>query len=377
MSKSNDLARDILGAIVAEAGGAFELRRFELESPRADEVLVRVVASGMCHTDIAVRERVLPTPLPAVLGHEGAGVVAAVGDNVRKVAVGDHVVMSFLSCGHCRTCDQGLPASCEQMGRMNFQGARDDGSHALHAEDGTQFSDRFFGQSSFATYAIANERNIVKVRKDAPLELLGPLGCGIQTGAGTVLNALRVSVGASFAAFGAGAVGLSAVMAARVAGAASIIAVDVVPSRLKLALEIGATHIVNARECDPVAAIRAITGNGADFAMDSTGNVAVTRQAVEALRSMGVCAIVGASPVGTDLRLDVNDLMNNCKSIIGVIEGRSVPDLLIPQLIELHLQGRFPFDRLVKFYAFEAINEAAEDSEKGSAIKPILRMPAH
>lgn len=375
----NELAasgRTVTGAVVLETGGAFALRSFTLDSPRDDEVLVRIVASGLCHTDIAVRDQVLPTPLPAILGHEGAGVVESVGAHVRKVAVGDHVVMSFSSCGYCRTCDQGLPASCEHFFELNFHGARHDGSHALHAGDGSSVSDRFFGQSSFATYAIANERSIVKVRKDAPLELLGPLGCGIQTGAGTVFNALKVTPGSSFAAFGGGTVGLSAVMAARVAGATTIIAVDVVPSRLDLALEIGATHVVNAREADTVAAIREITDGGIDFAMDSTGNLTVVRQAVDALRSMGVCAFVGASRAGSELKLDVNDVMNGCKTVMGVIEGRSVPDLLIPQLIDLHLQGRFPFDRLVKFYDFEAINEAAEDSEKGKTIKPILRMSA-
>lgn len=223
-------------------------------------------------------------------------------------------------------------------------------------------NDRFFGQSSFGAYAIANERNVVKVRKDAPLELLGPLGCGIQTGAGTVLNALKVGPGASFAAFGSGAVDLSGVMAAAAVGATTIFAIDVVPSRLDLAREIGATHVINSRDQDAVEEIRRVTGAGVDFAMDSTGIAAVIRNAVLALRPTGMAAIVGASRPGTVLDLDANDLMQNAKVIRGVVEGDSVPDVFIPRLVDLHMSGRFPFDRVVKFYEFDRINEAAADS---------------
>jgi aryl-alcohol dehydrogenase len=214
-------------------------------------VLVRVVATGVCHTDIIIRDQYYPSPLPAVLGHEGSGVVEAVGSDVAGVAVGDHVVMSFMSCGTCRPCQSGHPGHCGSFFELNFGGGRADGSSASCDAHGHALHDHFFGQSSFGTYAIAHERNVVKVDKDAPLELLGPLGCGIQTGAGAVLSALAVKPGSSFAAFGSGAVGLSAVMAARVAGATTIIAVDVTPSRLALALELGATHAVNSREVDP------------------------------------------------------------------------------------------------------------------------------
>jgi aryl-alcohol dehydrogenase len=207
-----------------------------------------------------------------------------------------------------------------------------------------------------------------------PLELLGPLGCGVQTGAGTVLNALKVHAGSSFAAFGAGAVGLSAVMAARAAGATTIVAVDLVPSRLELALELGATHVVNSGDQDAVKAIRSITGTGVDYAMDSTGVTAVIRSAVLALRQMGSAAIVGASKPGAELGLDVNDLMQSAKIVRGVVEGDSVPDVFIPQLIDLYRDGRFPFDRLVKFYGFDQINEAATDSENGITLKPIIRI---
>ncbi|RYE58414.1 MAG: NAD(P)-dependent alcohol dehydrogenase, partial [Hyphomicrobiales bacterium] len=319
--------------------------------------------------------QIYPVPQPIVLGHEGAGIVEAVGANVTKVQKGDHVVLTFNSCGACRPCQEGHPAYCENFNDYNFAGARpDDGSHALCGHDQTLLHDRFFGQSSFGAYAIANERNVVKVRKDAPLELLGPLGCGIQTGAGTVLNALKVGPGASLAAFGGGAVGLSAVMAAAAAGATTIFAVDLVPSRLELALQLGATHVVNSGEEDAVEAIRRVTGKGVDFAMDSTGVTSVIRSAVLALRPTGAAAVVGASKPGAVLDLDINDLMQNAKSIRGVVEGDSMPDIFIPKLIDLHLAGRFPFDRLVKFYALDQINQAAADSEKGVTLKPIIRI---
>lgn len=375
MSIQQFAQKDFQAAVVRQKGGPFVIETASIAPPRHDEVLVRVVATGMCHTDMVARDQIYPVPQPIVLGHEGAGVVEAVGENVTKVAKGDHVVLSFHSCGTCRPCQEGHPAYCENFNDYNFAGSRpEDGSHALCGYDHKPLNDRFFGQSSFGAYAVANQRNVVKVRKDAPLELLGPLGCGIQTGAGTVLNALKVEPGSSFAAFGAGAVGLSAVMAAAATGATTIFAIDVVPSRLELALELGATHIVDSGKDDPVEAIRKVTGKGVDFAMDSTGIPAVIRNAVLALRPMGSAAIVGASKPGALLDLDANDLMQSVKSIRGVVEGDSVPDIFIPKLIDLYLAGRFPFDRLVKFYSLDRINEAAADSEKGGTLKPVIRI---
>lgn len=375
MTSQDFAAKDFRAAVVRQKGGPFEIETASIRPPRDDEVLVRVIATGMCHTDMVARDQIYPVPQPIVLGHEGAGIVEAVGSNVAKVAKGDHVVLSFHSCGACRPCQEGHPAYCENFNDYNFAGARpNDGSHALCGHDGRPLNDRFFGQSSFGAYAIANARNVVKVRKDAPLDLLGPLGCGIQTGAGTVLNALKVGPGASFAAFGAGAVGLSGVMAAAAAGATTIFAVDVVPSRLELALQLGATHAVNSATEDPVAVVRAVTHKGVDFAMDSTGIPSVIRSSVLALRATGAAAIVGASKPGAVLDLDANDLMQGAKSIRGVVEGDSIPDVFIPQLVDLYLAGRFPFDKLVKFYSLDQINEAAADSEKGGTLKPIIRI---
>ena len=363
----------VSAAVVREKGGPFIIEKLRLGEPRDDEVLVRIVATGMCHTDMVVRDQIYPVPQPIVLGHEGAGVVEQVGSRVAKVQPGDHVVLSFMSCGHCRLCAQGRPANCVNFNTHNFSGGRADGSGALRDDRG-RVNGHFFGQSSFSTFAIANERNVVKVPKEAPLELLGPLGCGVQTGAGAVMNALKVGPGASFAAFGAGAVGLSAVMAARVVGATTIIAVDVVPSRLALAKEVGATHVVNAKEQDPVAAVKAATGGGVQFSLETTANAAVVRQAVDALGVRGTCGIVGAAPPGSEVSIDVTEFMQMAKTLYGIIEGDSVPDIFIPQLIDLFLQGRFPFEKLTKIYPFENINEAASDSERGLTVKPIIRI---
>lgn len=364
----------VVAAVLYEANGAFVLEKGSIEAPRPGEILVRIVATGMCHTDAAVRSRHLPTPLPIVLGHEGAGIVQAVGAGVRKVVPGDHVVLTVNSCGQCDRCLSGHPSMCQVVFPLNFAGARPDQSHALQCGQ-HQVNDQFFGQSSFATVALAHERNVVKVPKDATLELLGPLACGIQTGAGSVICALRVTAGDSFAVFGSGAVGLSAVMAARVAGATTIIAVDIVPSRLELARELGATHVINSREKDPLEAIRSITGGGVRFTLDTTGNVKVIRTAIDALQMGGTCGILGASPPGAELAIDVGAFMSMSKSLRGIVEGDCIPDVLIPQLIELHRQGRFPYDRLVRFYPLEAINQAMADSESGVTIKPIIRMP--
>ena len=365
--------REIKAAVVRQKGGPFQIETLRLEDPRPDEVLVRIVATGMCHTDMVARDQLYTVPMPVVLGHEGAGTVEQVGSSVKKLTPGDHVVLTYMWCGHCKPCLNANLTYCANFYALNFGGAREDGSTAIHDKQGA-VRDHFFGQSSFGTFALSHERNVVKVPANAPLELLGPLGCGIQTGAGAVMNGLKVRPGSSFATFGGGAVGLSAVMAARVAGATTIIAADVVPSRLALAKELGATHTVNSRDTDPVEAVRKITGGGADFTLESSGRPAVLRQAIDALAICGSCGIVGAPALGTEASFDVNGVMTAGKRIIGIIEGDSVPDLFIPSLVELYQQGRFPFDKLIKFYTLDQINQAAEDSEKGVTIKPIVRL---
>ena len=365
----------IEAAVVREEGGPFEIETVEIDDPRADEVMVRVVGAGICHTDIGVRDQDYPTPLPAVLGHEGSGVVERVGDDVTVVEPGDRVVMSFDHDGTCPSCRDGHPAYCESFFERNFGGGRpSDGTSPLSA-DGEALSGHFFGQSSFATHALATERNVVPVDDDVPLELLGPLGCGVQTGAGAVINSLNPQPGSSIAVFGAGSVGLSAVLGARVKGCTDIVVVDIQPSRLEKAEELGATRTIDPEEVDDVVgAVRAATDGGADYSLESTGVPSVAGQAVEALTKRGTCGVVGVPPAGTAANYDVSDLIGDGRTITGISEGDSDPPQFIPKLVELYRQGRFPFDELMTYYEFEAIEQAVEDAESGETVKPVVRM---
>ena len=364
----------IKAAVARQVGGALGIETVELEAPRAHEVQVRVVATGVCHTDMVVRDGHLPTPFPVVLGHEGAGVVEAVGSAVTKVAVGDHVVMTFNSCGGCPSCNDGEPAYCHEFFPRNFFATRPDGSSGL-AKEGEKIHGNFFGQSSFASFALCHERNVVKVRGDVPLELLGPLGCGVLTGAGAIMNSLKVTAGKSLAVFGTGSVGLSAVMAARALGATTIIAVDMNDERLEFAKSVGATHAINPKAtADVVAKIMEITGTGVNFSLDTTAIMAVVRNAVLCLAPRGACGILGAAPMGTELQLDEVHFMSGGRRLVGIVEGSANPDTFIPTLVDMYAGGLFPFDRMVKFYPFEQINQAIADSESGRTIKPIVRM---
>lgn len=358
-------------AVIRERGGIFRVEEVSLDDPRADEVLVRTVATGVCHTDMVVRDQILPPGPPAVLGHEGAGIVEVVGSDVKSVAVGDHVVLAPLSCHLCRNCLTGHPMHCLSFTHLNFGGRRPDGSTAYRDQYGQELNAHFFGQSSFGNYLIANERCVVKVSEQAPLELLGPMGCGLQTGAGAVLNALAPAAGSSIVIFGAGGVGLAAVMGAVLAGCDPIIAVDLHKSRLDAATELGATHGVNASDDDVVEQIQMITRGGADFALDAVGLPTTLRNAFSALNIGGTACLVGSGALGQEVSFDLMHLLAG-RSVKGIIEGDSVPDLFIPQLVGFYLAGRFPFDKIVEKYSFDEINIAVEDSKFGRAIKPVL-----
>jgi aryl-alcohol dehydrogenase len=364
----------IRAAVIEQRGGAFVLEDLQLDGPRPDEVLVRLVAAGICMTDLHIRDQGYPVPLPVVAGHEGAGVVECVGDDVRTIAPGDHVVLSYPYCGHCRNCLTADYSYCEHGFALSFGGARLDGTSAL-SRNGAPVHGHIFQQSSFATYALATERNTVKVPADAPLELLGPLACGFQTGVGAVLNALRVRPEASIAIFGTGSVGLAAVMAAKIAGAAPIIAVDVNPDRLALAAELGATHTLNGRFEDVAAQIGEITRRGADYVLEVTAIPEMLTLALEVLATKGIAALVGGAPAGTRAQIDMNTLLNG-RTLRGIVQGDAVEKLFIPKLIELHQAGRLPFDRLVRFYDFDEINQAVTDMQDGKVIKPVLRIGA-
>lgn len=313
-------------------------------------------------------------PLPAVLGHEGAGIVERVGAGVTKVAPGDHVAMSYASCGACPVCQTGRPSYCHDFFGRNFGSTRPDGTTSL-SRDGTAVHSHFFGQSSFATHAVATERNVTKLDADVPLDVVAPFGCGIQTGAGAVLNSLRPQAGTSIAVFGTGTVGLSAIMAARIAGCTTIAGIDRNPARLALAAELGATHTIDAGEVDAEQAVKDLGGGlGVDITLETTGVPAVFRTAVDTLAPTGTCGLIGAPAFGVEVSLDVNAILTAGRVVRGIVEGDSVPDVFIPRLIDLWRQGRFPVERLMTHYEFDQIDEAAHAAESGEVIKPVLRM---
>lgn len=360
-------------AVVESAGAGFTLAEVDLADPRPDEVLVRMVAAGVCHTDLGVSHGAVPFPLPGVLGHEGAGIVEAVGSSVTRVRPGDRVLLSFTSCGRCVNCRGGHPAYCDTWLPLNLLGgARVDGSPTV-SRAGETIGGHFFGQSSFARHALVDERSLVKVRADAPLELLAPLGCGVQTGAGAVWNALRPGPGASIVVTGAGAVGLSAVMAARLTPATRIIAVDRLPARLALARELGATHTVDTTTADLAEAVAEITGGrGVDGVVETTGNTAVAGAAVGILAARGTAVLVGAPAFGSTVPVDVNFMLPG-RRVMGLTLGDAETESLIPVLVDLVTSGRLPIDRLIRHYPFEEIQRAVGDIVSGDTVKPVLR----
>lgn len=352
----------IRAALLRKRGGPLEIESIEMEGPRDDEILVRLVASGICRTDIDFCDDWDETENAVVLGHEGSGVIEQLGKGVKEVQVGDHVVLSYQSCGHCLQCQSEKPAHCEHFYELNFGFQRLDGSNTLQRNG---VYGHFFGQSSFATHSLVTLRNLVKVSKDLPLELLSPLGCGLQTGAGTVMNSLKVSAGASIAIFGTGSVGLAAIMAARIVGATQIIGVDLNPVRLELALELGATHSIDNSHEKIASSISDITGSGVDYVVETTANPQMHQLAIDVLNPRGIVALLtGESGMN----------LPEGKKTLGIIQGDSVPQHFIPKLIELHQTGQFPFDRLVKIYDFSDINQAMADAKRGDTIKPVLRI---
>lgn len=341
--------------------------------PGLNQVLIKMVACGVCHTDAVVMNNIMPVPRPSVLGHEGVGIVEEVGPGVLDLAVGDHVVMSYPSCGICDACRKGHPYACKYSSKLFWGGAYFDGTKKLTDEEGTEVS-VMFGQGAFAQYAIANTRYCVKVDPDVDLKMLSSLGCGIQTGASSVINVMHPVAGDSIVVFGTGAVGLSAVMAARICGCSQIIAVDIVEERLSLAKELGATDVINSKEVSDVAAeVKKLTGGeGAVFSFESTGHAELIVTALDSLRSEGTEVFVSAT--GPQMISFMPDLqmMSQCKTLTGVVEGASDPQTFIPLLVQFYKEGKLPLDKITKFYSFDELDKAFEDSHTGATIKPVI-----
>lgn len=336
-------------------------------------MLVEIAGVGLCHTDLVFRDQFVPIPTPIVLGHEGAGVVRAVGADVRGVKPGDSVIIGFSSCGHCSRCDEGLPSYCREFPARNYAGARPDGTTSL-SKDGRPVASHFFGQSSFASFAVAQERNVVRIDATGlDLAILGPLACGLQTGAGSVLRSLDCPPGSTIAIFGGGPVGLAAVMAASLRGCARIVVVEPIAARRDLALEFGATDVIDPVQGDLVAAIRAILPDGVEYALETSGREAVMEAALGCLASHGMLGLVGV-PARADAALAINiaGMITYGHRIVGIVEGDSDLHTFIPELIDLHRQGRFPFDRLVRTFALADINEAIAAQHRGDCVKAVL-----
>jgi aryl-alcohol dehydrogenase len=365
----------IRAAIVAEKGGVFQIETVELAEPAADEVIVRVVASGVCQTDVHGRDAYYGTPFPCVFGHEGAGVVERVGSAVRKVRPGDPVIMVSPGCGACGPCGAKLPGYCVHARRIKFSGLLRSGAAPLR-RGSEAVHGAFFQQSSFATHSLALESNVVKVPAHLPLEQLAAFPCGVNTGAGAVMNVLRPRAGQSFVVFGAGSVGLAGLMAAKLAGCAPIVAVDLHAGRLALARELGATHAIDARSEDVVVRIKALTGGlGADHVLEAAGDPRAFRQAVDALALVGTCCLAGSARPGTEVTFEMFQIQNG-RTVRGCIQGDSDPDAFFPRLFALFEAGKLPVDRLITYYDFADIDRAAADMVGGRTVKAVLRMPS-
>jgi aryl-alcohol dehydrogenase len=348
----------ITAALVPEKGAPFRLEALELADPGPDELMVRVAACGVCQTDVHGRDDYFGIPFPCVFGHEGAGTVERVGAAVTKVRPGDRVVMTSPSCGNCAACRRGLPGYCAEARRIKFGGRLRDG----RAPFSQKVSGAFFQQSAFATYALATEGNVVRLPDDLPLEVAAAFACGVNTGAGAVLNVLKPQPGSSIAVFGAGSVGLAAVMAARIAGCATIFAVDLHENRLKLARELGATH-----------AAREKPARAFDFTLEAAGSPQALRDAVDCLAPLGMCCLVGSARKGTEARLEMTQLQHG-RTVRGCIQGDAPPAEFFPALFDHWRAGRLPVERLIGFYDFAEVNRAVDDSLSGRTVKPVLRI---
>lgn len=343
---------------------ALVIEDLELEQPRTGEVLVRLSATGVCHTDHNALHGVREFRLPMVLGHEGAGVVLSVGTGVTRAAPGDHVIISAVGrCGGCDACVDGAPWLCSVAGATMFAGTLPGGSTRLSLRGRPVH--HFFSQSSFAERAVVPEGAVVRIRSDVPLEKVAALACGVTTGLGAVFNAARVQLGSSVVVIGCGGVGASVIVGADLAHASMIIAVDVADDKLAYARSLGATHLVHALQEDPVARVRTLTGGGADHAFECVGNVKTLEQLVEMLRAGGNGYLVGAAPPGAHFSFPTDGFIRN-KHLHGVMQGNVRASVDIPRYVDLYASGKLPLERLVtRTYRLDGINDALAAMEHG------------
>jgi S-(hydroxymethyl)glutathione dehydrogenase / alcohol dehydrogenase len=360
-------------AILFEAGKRLDIREVDVENPRAGEVLIKMAAAGICHSDLHVMTGHLVAPLPAILGHEGSGVVAGVGPGVTSVKPGDHVIPLWrLSCGVCEYCSEGRPAVCAEGLQIRMTGRLLDGTTRFKL--GGEEIKHFAGVSSFSEYSVVPEKAVLKIPEDFPLDKAALLGCGVITGVGAAFNAARVKPGSSVAVIGCGGVGINVIQGAAIAGAEKIIAVDLLPKKLEFAKQFGATHTVNSKETNAVEAIRALTGGkGVDYAFEVIGLPATIRQAYDSLKKRGVAIIVGVTPMTAEVSIPIMSMVFEERTLTGSIYGSARPLIDIPMLINLYKAGKLKLDELLtRRYPFSQINEAYEGLERGEGIRSVV-----
>ena len=362
----------IKALIASETEDNFRYADVDIDAPRDDEILVKIKAVGLCHTDVLAQKGLFQMGADAVLGHEGAGIVEKIGASVTKVKIGDRVCITFRSCGSCRKCQSSAAAYCKDFVALNISGCRADGTHS-HKDEGRVLAANFFGQSSFATHALTYESNVIVLPDDLPFEVAAPLGCGVQTGAGTVLNSLKCEAASSLIVTGCGIVGLSAIMAGKINGCKEIIAIEPVAARRQAALEVGATHVIDPLKCqDFEAAIRAIVPEGVDYAVDTTGRRLTLENLTRCFTTQGTLAMVGMTNPEDDFAFMGQQIMVGGLTVKGIIEGDSHPDKFIPELISYYQKGQLPIDKLLTTYALKDINEAVHDHHAGRCTKAVL-----
>ncbi|MFL5691085.1 MAG: zinc-binding dehydrogenase [Ktedonobacteraceae bacterium] len=347
--------------------------RIDIQEPRSGEVLVRLAASGVCHSDLHVVHGTQTTPLPSVLGHEGAGSVEAVGPNVMSVKVGDHVVLSWTPyCGRCVFCLSGQPNLCSMVAATMSKGTLMDGTSRLTRSGKPVYHYSFI--SSFAEYAVVPESGCVVIEPNIPLDKAALVGCAVMTGVGAAINTARVQPGSVVAVMGAGGVGLNAIQGSRLAGAASIIAIDVNPTKLARARTFGATQVINSAKVNALAAVRELTkGIGADYTFEAVGRPETMRQCWEMARSGGTVVMIGISPEGSELSLPANRVVREERRLLGSFYGSARPHIDMPMILNLYMAGKLMLDELVTHrFSLEQINEAVHALESGEAIRPVI-----
>ena len=361
-------------AVFYEVGKPLVVEDVDLEPPRPGEVLVRIVATGVCHSDLHYIKGDLTMPMPVVLGHEASGVIASVGAGVESVRPGDHVVLLFApACGACRYCDSGRPHLCEM--RYRVRGRMPDGTTRLRAR-GEEIN-HFTCVSSWAEQAVVPESGVLRIDRDLPLSVAALLGCAVTTGVGAVFNTARVTPGSSVVVIGLGGVGLNVVQGARIAGATTIVGVDLLDHRLEAARRFGATHAVNAKRDDAVAAVRDLTGGGADYAFEVIGRPETVRQAVDSVARGGVVVAVGIPPASAELAVAGSAFILNEKQLRGCFYGSSRLRDDIPRLLRLYYGRQLMLDELVTAsYPLERVNEAVDVLDRGDGLRTILQVSA-